>query len=85
MIAEIIAWIATIFRGAGMLAKRADWVKYLVSLGNLFWLINGAMTKNTPLMVSNGFCLAVMVVEIIKTLRLRRRNGNVDDNDNNKQ
>lgn len=77
-IAEIIAWVATIFRGAGMLAKKADVVKYLVSMGNLFWLVNGAMTKNTPLMVSNGFCLAVMVVEIIKTFRGRRRNGGDD-------
>lgn len=66
VLAEIIAWIATIFRGCGMLAKRADIVKYLVSLGNLFWLINGIITHNTPLMVSNGFCLAVMVYEIIK-------------------
>ena len=62
-----------------MLAKRADIVKYLVSLGNLFWLINGIITHNTPLMVSNGFCLAVMVVEIIKTFRLRRRNGGEKD------
>lgn len=65
IIAEIIAWVATIFRGAGMLAKRANMVKYLVSLGNLFWMVNGIITHNTPLMVSNGFCLAVMVYEII--------------------
>lgn len=66
MIAEIIAWIATLFRGTGMLAKNANTVKYLVSLGNLFWFINGIMTNNTPLMVSNGFCLLVMLYEIIK-------------------
>lgn len=69
IIAEVIAWVATIFRGAGMLAKRANVVKYLVSVGNLFWLINGAITHNVPLMVSNGFCLAVMIVEIIKNKR----------------
>lgn len=67
IVAEIIAWVATIFRGAGMLAKRATMVKYLVSIGNLCWLINGVMTHNTPLMVSNGFCLLVMIIEIIKT------------------
>lgn len=66
MIAELIGWIATIFRGAGMLAKRANMVKYLVSVGNLFWLINGILTSNTPLIVSNGFCLIVMIYEIIK-------------------
>lgn len=66
MIAEIIAWIATIFRGAGMLAKSADMVKYLVSLGNLFWMTNGILTHNTPLIVSNGFCLGVMLYEITK-------------------
>ena len=36
MIAEILGWVATLFRGAGMLAKKADLVKYLVSVGNLF-------------------------------------------------
>lgn len=66
IIAEIMGWIATIFRGAGMLVH-GMMVKYLVSIGNLFWFINGAMTKNTPLMVSNGFCLVVMLYEMIKT------------------
>lgn len=67
IIAEIIAWVATVFRGAGMLAKGANMVKYLVSIGNLCWMINGIMTKNVPLIVSNGFCLAVMLYEIIAT------------------
>lgn len=67
IIAEIIAWIATIFRGAGMLAKKATSVKYLVSLGNLFWMINGIITHNIPLIVSNGFCLLIIVIEIVKT------------------
>ena len=66
VIAEIIAWVATLFRGAGMLAKQADKVKYLVSAGNLFWMINGIMTSNVPLIVSNGFCLLVMLYEIFQ-------------------
>ena len=66
IIAEIMGWVATIFRGAGMLVH-GMMVNYLVSIGNLFWFINGAMTKNTPLMVSNGFCLVVMLYEMIKT------------------
>ncbi len=78
IVAEIIAWIATIFRGAGMLAKRANMVKYLVSIGNLCWLINGILTRNTPLMVSNGFCLAVMIFEIINT----RKNSKHPDPEN---
>lgn len=65
-ITELVAWIATFFRGAGMLAKKKDTVKYLVSIGNLGWFINGAMTSNVPLMVSNGFCLVVMLYEIWK-------------------
>lgn len=65
IIAELIAWVATLFRGAGMLAKSANTIKYLVSVGNLFWMVNGIMTRNTPLVVSNGFCLAVMLYEII--------------------
>ena len=65
--AEIIAWIATIFRGAGMLAKKANLVKYLVSIGNLCWMINGIITNNLPLIISNGFCLVVMIFEIIKS------------------
>lgn len=35
IIAEIIGWVATIFRSAGMLCKSANMVKYLVSIGNL--------------------------------------------------
>lgn len=66
MIAEILGWVATLFRGAGMLAKKANKVKYLVSIGNLFWMLNGIFTSNVPLIVSNGFCLLVMLYEIIK-------------------
>ena len=72
IIAEIIAWVATLFRGAGMLAKSANTIKYLVSAGNLFWMVNGIMTRNTPLIVSNGFCLVVMLYEIISK---KLRNG----------
>lgn len=67
MIIEIIGWIATIFRGAGMLCKRADAVKYLVSIGNFFWMVNGILTHNVPLIVSNAFCLLVILVEIAVT------------------
>jgi len=63
---ELLGWIATLFRGAGMLMKRASLVKYLVSIGNFFWMLNGIFTHNTPLIVSNAFCLLVMVYEIIK-------------------
>lgn len=66
VIAEIIGWVATVFRGAGMLAKKATMVKYLVSIGNLCWMVNGILTGNAPLIASNGFCLAVMIYEIIK-------------------
>lgn len=72
MIAELIGWIATIFRGSGMLAKRAEMVKYLVSIGNLCWMINGIMTRNLPLIVSNGFCLLVMIWEIVPKKRSKR-------------
>lgn len=64
--ASLIGWIATIFRGAGMLASNADVVKYLVSIGNLCWLINGVLTKNAPLIASNAFCLVVMLIQLIK-------------------
>lgn len=36
VVAEILGWVATVFRGAGMLVKKALLVKYLVSIGNLF-------------------------------------------------
>lgn len=72
MLAEILGWIATLFRGAGMLAKKANMVKYLVSIGNLFWMLNGVFTGNVPLIVSNGFCLLVMLYEIIKNKRNER-------------
>lgn len=75
IIAEVIAWIATIFRGAGMLAKKANMVKYLVSIGNLCWMVNGIMTKNVPLIVSNGFCLLVMIYEIVSTYIKNKKNN----------
>ena len=75
MFAEILGWIATLFRGAGMLAKKANMVKYLVSIGNLFWMLNGIFTSNVPLIVSNGFCLLVMGYEIFKP----KKGGNNDN------
>ena len=75
VVAEILGWVATVFRGAGMLVKKANMVKYLVSIGNLFWMLNGVFTKNIPLIASNGFCLAVMIYEIIKN-HIDGRKGN---------
>lgn len=66
LIAEIIGWIATFFRSAGMLCKSANSVKYFVSIGNLFWLTNGILTHNLPLIASNAICLVIMLFEIVK-------------------
>ena len=67
IIAEIIGWIATVFRSAGMLCKSANSVKYLVSIGNAAWLANGILTHNKPLIASNAICLVIMGYDIIKT------------------
>lgn len=56
-----------------MIARRADLVKYLVSIGNLFWLINGILTANAPLIASNALCLAVLLWELITTI-IKQRN-----------
>ena len=69
MIAELIGWVATVFRAEGMLMKSADKVKYLVSAGNFFWMVNGIMTGNAPLIASNAICLVIMVVDIVKERR----------------
>ena len=66
IVVECIGWIATVFRSWGMLCKSANMVKYLVSLGNLFWMINGFLTGNKPLIASNAICLMIMLVEIVK-------------------
>lgn len=73
ILAETIGWIATFFRSAGMLCKSADMVKYLVSIGNLCWMINGFLTGNMPLIASNAICLIIMGVEIVKTRMARGR------------
>ena len=75
LLAEIIGWIATVFRGAGMLMKKADLVKYLVSLGNLCWMINGILTKNIPLIARNRLCLPIMLYEIVKKLIKKDNNS----------
>ena len=72
IIAEIIGWVATVFRAAGMLMKSANMVKYLVSAGNFFWMINGVMTQNIPLIASNAICLVIMVIDIIKEKRKKK-------------
>lgn len=73
LIANIIGWIATFFRAAGMLMKRAMLVKILVSVGNMLWLINGLLTHNAPLIASNALCLVIMLYEIIMTnIRLKK-------------
>ena len=69
ILAEIIGWIATVFRSAGMLCKSANMVKYLVSIGNLFWLINGILYYNAPLIASNAICLLIMLIDYIKNKR----------------
>ena len=66
LLIDIIGWIATIFRSAGMLCKKANSVKYLVSCGNFFWMINGIMTYNIPLIASNAICLIIMEIDLIK-------------------
>lgn len=65
IIAEIIGWIATVFRSAGMLCKSANMVKYLVSIGNLCWMVNGILYGNIPLIVSNAICLWIMAIDVI--------------------
>lgn len=66
--AELIGWIATAFRASGMLCENVDLVKVLISIGNLCWLTNGVMTKNRPLIASNGICVGVMLFDMIKNL-----------------
>ena len=72
IIADIVGWLATIFRASGMLMKSANMVKYLVSLGNFFWMVNGIMTQNIPLIASNGICLFIMAVDIVKERSKRK-------------
>lgn len=67
ILSQVLGWVATVFRAGGMLAKKPLAVKLLVSGGNLLWLVSGAFTSNIPLVVSNGICLIIMVVELIRT------------------
>lgn len=66
ILSQIAGWIATFLRAGGMLAKEPLTIKLLVSAGNLGWLISGILTANIPLVVSNGLCLIIMVVELIR-------------------
>lgn len=70
ILSQIAGWIATFLRAGGMLAKEPLTIKLLVSAGNFGWLISGILTANIPLVVSNGLCLIIMIVELI------RRGGN---------
>ena len=80
LIAEIVGWVATFFRSAGMLMKSANLVKYLVSIGNGLWLTNGLLTHNAPLVASNGICLAIMLYEIIITNIKKKKDESEQNN-----
>lgn len=67
ILSQVFGWGTTFFRAGGMLAKDPMTVKWLVSVGNLGWMLSGVLTGNIPLVVSNAVCLIVMVVEIIKS------------------
>lgn len=66
ILSQVAGWIATFLRAGGMLAKEPLTIKLLVSAGNLGWLISGILTANVPLVVSNGLCLIIMVVELVR-------------------
>ena len=66
VLSQIAGRIATFLRAGGMLAKEPLTIKLLVSAGNFGWLISGILTANIPLVVSNGLCLIIMVVELIR-------------------
>lgn len=66
ILSQIFGWIATFFRAGGMLVKDPMSIKWLVSIGNLGWMISGILTANVPLIVSNAICLVVMIIEIIR-------------------
>lgn len=66
ILSQVAGWIATFLRAGGMLAKEPLTIKLLVSAGNLGWLISGILTANIPLVVSNGLCLIIMVVELVR-------------------
>ena len=66
ILSQVAGWIATFLRAGGMLAKEPMTIKLLVSAGNLGWLISGTLTANVPLIVSNGLCLIIMVVELVR-------------------
>lgn len=74
ILSQVAGWIATFLRAGGMLAKDPLTIKLLVSAGNLGWLISGVLTANVPLVVSNGLCLIIMVVELIRM----KHNGEKD-------
>lgn len=71
ILSQILGWIATVFRASGMLAKQPMTVKWLVSAGNLGWMLSGVLTQNIPLVVSNALCLVVMIFEIFKNRKAK--------------
>lgn len=73
VLSQILGWLATFFRAGGMIAKKPMTVKLLVSVGNLGWLLSGVMTGNAPLIASNGICLVVMVVEIVRGKKCQKK------------
>ena len=67
VLSQVFGWLSTGFRAAGMLAKKPMMVKWLVSAGNLGWMVSGILTGNIPLIASNAICLVVMLIEVIRS------------------
>lgn len=69
ILSQALGWIAAVFRAAGMLAKEPKMIKWLVSIGNACFAVNGLLENNWPLVASNVLCLVLAAVDAI-----RRRN-----------
>ena len=73
ILSQALGWIAAGFRAAGMLAKKPNTIKWLVSVGNACFAVNGLMESNWPLVASNVLCLVLAAVDVVRRKKAQKK------------
>lgn len=77
LIAEIIGGFAALFRVSSLFSKIPERIKFLVTIGNFLFMVQGFINNSPSLIISNGACLIAYLVQYIKSKSDKKK---TDDN-----
>lgn len=67
IIAEIVGSFACLFRVSSLFSKSADKIKFLITIGNFLFMIQGIINKSPSLFMSNFACLVAYGIQYFKS------------------